>query len=80
MLRSMTGIVDMGRKAARLKWDCVGHVSWMLPEKWANVPTLGCPRTEGADGTGREGAWRDDLDGLEKKWWEVSKWDQWKIL
>lgn len=53
MFRSITGIADVGRETAKVKWDWAFHVSRMQPDKWANVAPLWMP--EDADGAGREG-------------------------
>ena len=64
-LRSKTGIIDVGNKAARLKWNWAGHVSRMHPDRWANVTTQWVP--EG--GRRRRGRprkrWKDDLEAYQ---------------
>ena len=71
-LRSNTGITDVGKKAARLKWDWAGHVSRMQNDRWAKVSTQWVP----ADGRRRRGRpkkrWRDDLDAHCNGWFEVA--------
>lgn len=52
-LRSKRGIIDIGQKAARLKWDWVGHVSRKHPHRWVNVSTH-TPGVEDAAETGTE--------------------------
>ncbi|KAJ8727801.1 hypothetical protein PYW08_016186 [Mythimna loreyi] len=43
VLRSMTGIIDVGKKAARLKWDWAGHVSRMQGDRWASIAMQWAP-------------------------------------
>ncbi len=38
-IRSKTGIADVGRKAAKLKWDWAGHVCRMGLERWTKIVT-----------------------------------------
>ena len=72
-LRSKTGIVDVSKKAARLKWDWAGHVSRMHNDRWAKVSTRWLPE----DGRRRRGRprkrWRDDLDAYREGWFEVAQ-------
>lgn len=80
-LRSKTGIVDVGRKAAKLKWDWAGHVCRMHRERWANVATKWHPRG-GRRGRGRPRIrWSDDLRTFNRKWSEkANNRDLWKNM
>ena len=75
MLHSKTGIVGVGKKAARLKWDWAGHANSMHE---VGRRRRGQPRSR----------WRDDLDAhcwsevaLKKRTWKdmreafVQQWD-----
>nr|XP_049706068.1 uncharacterized protein LOC126056577 [Helicoverpa armigera] len=39
-----TGVADVGRKAATLKWNWAGQVSRMHPERWATIVTQWTPQ------------------------------------
>ncbi|PZC72867.1 hypothetical protein B5X24_HaOG210392 [Helicoverpa armigera] len=79
VIRSRTGVADVGRKAATLKWNWAGHVSRMHPERWATIITQWTPQ----DGHRRRGRprkrWRDELDAFRPDWWTRSKdREEWK--
>ncbi|CAB0027912.1 unnamed protein product, partial [Trichogramma brassicae] len=67
-IRSKTGIFDVGRKAAKLKWDWAGHVCRMPQDRWARLATEWIPagwrRKRGRPRT----RWSDDLDAMNKEW------------
>lgn len=60
-----THIVDMARKALKLKWDCTSHVCHMPSVLWVKITT-------GWNPTGRRGStrcrWRDDFDSFLEDW------------
>jgi hypothetical protein len=70
-LRTKTGIVDVGARTAKLKWDWTGHVCQMHAERWANLATEWLPQ-DGFRGRGRpKTRWRDDLDDHDRgEWWK----------
>ena len=78
-LRSKTGIVDVGVKTARLKWDWAGHVCRMHPQRWAKLATEWAP--EGSRRRGRpRRRWRDDLDVFLNNWLEITlNREDWKL-
>ncbi|KAJ2937401.1 hypothetical protein O0L34_g19084 [Tuta absoluta] len=67
-LRSKTGIMDVGKKSAKLKWDWAGHVCRMHPDRWAIIATQWVPES----GRRRRGRprrrWRDDLVAFSSDW------------
>lgn len=80
VLRSMTGITDVGNKSARLKWDWAGHVSRMPPDSWATIYTPWVPDGRRYRGRPRK-RWRDELDAFERGWWEEARdRERWKSL
>ncbi|PZC78256.1 hypothetical protein B5X24_HaOG202328 [Helicoverpa armigera] len=79
VIRSRTGVADVGQKAATLKWNWAGHVSRMHPERWATIITQWTPQ----DGHRRRGRprkrWRDEIDAYRPDWWTRSKdREEWK--
>ena len=62
MEKSKTGIVHVGKMAARRKWDWAGHVSRMRDGRWAILSMQWVPE----DGPPRRGRprrrWQDELD------------------
>ncbi|KAJ2950316.1 hypothetical protein O0L34_g11682 [Tuta absoluta] len=70
-LRSKTRITDVGKKAAKLKWDWAGHVCRMHPERWAKLTTEFIPKERRRRGRPRK-RWRDDLVDYEPNWSETA--------
>ncbi|KAL0852533.1 hypothetical protein ABMA27_017019 [Loxostege sticticalis] len=80
-IRSKTGIVDVGVKAAKLKWEWAGHVCRMHPDKWTQIVTQWTPE----DGYRRRGRpkkrWHDDLVNHAGDWQALAlNRDAWKDL
>ncbi|KAI5652175.1 hypothetical protein NE865_00513 [Phthorimaea operculella] len=70
-LRSKTRITDVGKKAARLKWDWAGHVCRMHTERWAKIATDFIPEERRRRGRPRK-RWRDDLVDYDPNWSETA--------
>ncbi len=47
VIRSKTGVADVGQKAAKLKWDWAGHVSRMHLERLTTIVTQWTPQNGG---------------------------------
>ncbi|KAI5642043.1 hypothetical protein NE865_05735 [Phthorimaea operculella] len=76
---SKAGIIHVGKKSARLKWDWAGHVCRMHPDTWAILATKWIPQ----DGRRRRGRprrrWRDDIDAFLQNWQsEAQDRDEWR--
>ncbi|KAL0803449.1 hypothetical protein ABMA28_017178 [Loxostege sticticalis] len=68
-IRSQTGITDISKKTAKLKWEWAGHVSRMHPGRWSQVITQWLPKGGNRLRGRPRKRWRDDLDkGLEVDW------------
>ncbi|PZC84750.1 hypothetical protein B5X24_HaOG203740 [Helicoverpa armigera] len=81
IIRSKTGILDVGNKSAKLKWDWAGHICRMHPDKWANITTKWIPE-DGRRPRGRpRKRWREDLDSFLSDWPQAARdKEKWKAL
>lgn len=69
VLRSKTGISDVGVAIAKLKWNWAGHVCRMNPDRWARIATEWVPDGRRKRGRPRR-RWRDDFDSYLADWSE----------
>uniref|UniRef100_A0A2H1WII8 SFRICE_034169 n=1 Tax=Spodoptera frugiperda TaxID=7108 RepID=A0A2H1WII8_SPOFR len=67
-LRSMTKIIDVGHKAASLKWNWAGHVCRMSDEGWVKLTTEWSPLNVHRRRGRHRRRWRDELDIYDKDW------------
>jgi endonuclease/exonuclease/phosphatase family metal-dependent hydrolase len=78
-LRSKTQIIDVARKAAKLKWDWAGHVCRMPSELWAKTATEWQPDNSKRRRGRPRRRWRDEIDSFLKDWPEAARdRDAWK--
>ncbi|PZC76499.1 hypothetical protein B5X24_HaOG204519 [Helicoverpa armigera] len=81
IIRSKTGIVDVGSKSAKLKWDWASHIYRIHPDKWANITTKWIP-DDGRRPLGRpRKRCREDLDNFYKDWPQMATdRERWKAM
>ena len=68
LIRSKTGITEVGNKTARLKWDWAGHVCSIQQDRWARVITQWVPDDRRRCRGRPRKRWRTELDAFMRFW------------
>ena len=64
MIRSKTGIADVGHRSAKLKWDWAGHIHRLDQDRWARIVMQWVPDDERRRRGRPRKRWRGNMDAF----------------